>query len=315
MPKTRREREQESRHRRLEVLRLPAVPLRHAGYLTPHRTGPQWARTPETVGVGPDHRALAVWASREHSGRRLVTIHDGSRQAARSVQLDGCIRPSFVQPLPGDRILLVRARNHGGVNAEVWTCDGHRERHGDLGDAIAHVLTTPAGAIWAGYFDEAMAGSGPQTHGLARFTAALEPDWLYPQRPAMPEIFDCYALNLAEETAWTCAYTPFHLVSVTADTPTDHGRAPYRGAHALLTNGVTGAFLSGYGPEYDLVTPFQTEAATVTAAGEQIRLVLPDGMEIRRARTFCRGPELHVIIGETWYRIDLELLGDTRRQL
>ncbi|MFG1849698.1 hypothetical protein [Micromonospora carbonacea] len=159
-----------------------------------------------------------------------------------------------------------------------------------------------------------MAGSGPQTHGLARFTATLEPDWLYPQRPAMPEIFDCYALNLAEETAWTCAYTPFHLVSVTADTPTDHGRAPYRGAHALLTNGATGgAFISGYGPEYDLVTPFQTEAATVTAAGEQARLVLPDGMEIPRARTFCRGPELHVIIGATWYRTDLELLGDTRR--
>ncbi|MEU4770864.1 hypothetical protein [Micromonospora sp. NPDC023644] len=308
MPKTRHEYDQESLRRRLEVLRLPVAPLRHAGYLSPDRTDRQWERTPETVGVGPDNRAVAVWASREHPERRLITVHDGGRQPVRSVQLDGCVQPWFVQPLPGDRILLARSRNRDGANAEVWTCDGRREHQGDLGDAIGHLLTTPSGAIWAGYFDEAMAGSGPQTHGLARFTADLEPDWLYPQRPAMPEIFDCYALNLADETAWTCAYTQFHLVSVTGDTPTDHGPAPYRSAHALLTDGTTGAFIRGYGPEYDLVTPFQIDAATVTPAGEPTRLVLPDGMEVRGARTFCRGHELHVIIGTSWYRTDLGLL-------
>ncbi|MFE9656993.1 hypothetical protein [Micromonospora sp. NPDC006431] len=253
MPKTRHEHDQESLRRRLEILQLPVSPLRHAGYLIPDQADRQWERVPETVGVGPDNHAFAVWASREQPRRRLITIHDGSRQPVRSVQLDGCIEPWFVQPLPGGRILLVRSRNRDGANAEVWTPDGHREHQGDLGDAIAHVLTTPGGAIWAGYFDEAMAGSGPQIHGLARFTTDLELDWLYPQRPAMPEIFDCYALNLADETAWICAYTQFHLVSVTGDTPTDHGRAPYRGAHALLTDGTIGALVRGYGPEYDLV--------------------------------------------------------------
>ncbi|SCL28887.1 hypothetical protein GA0074692_2624 [Micromonospora pallida] len=309
MPKTRHERDQESLRRRLETLRLPVSPLRHAGLLIPDRTDPQWERTPETVGVGPDNRALAVWASRVQPQRRLVTVHDGSRQPVQSVQLDGCSQPRFVQPLPGDRILLVRSRNRDGANAEIRTPDGRRERHGDLGDAIGHLLTTPTGAIWAGYFDEAMAGRGPQTHGLARFTAALEPDWLYPQRPAMPEIFDCYALNLADETAWTCADTQFHLVSVTGGRPTDHGPAPYRSAHALLTDGTRGALISGYGPAYDLVTPFQLDATAVTPAGQPTRLVLPDGLEVRGARTFCRGPELHVIIGSSWYQTDLGLLG------
>lgn len=32
-------------------------------------------------------------------------------------------------------------------------------------------------------------------------------------------------------------------------------------------------------------------------------------MEVRGARTFCRGLELHVIIGTSWYRTDLGLLG------
>ncbi|SCL44613.1 hypothetical protein GA0070606_0371 [Micromonospora citrea] len=305
MPRTRRELEQERMHRRLEILRLPVAPLRHAGYLAPDRTDRQWERVPEAVGVGPDNQAVAVWASREQPRRRLITVHDGGRRPVRSVQLDGCVRPWFVQPLPGDRILLVRARNQGGANAEVWTADGRREHRGDLGDAIAHVSATPTGAIWVGYFDEAMAGSGPQAHGLARFTADLEPDWLYPQEPALPEIFDCYALNVADEAAWTCAYTQFHLVSVTGGRPTDHGQALHRGAYALLTDGVTGAFIGGYGPDYDLVVPFRIERAAVTAAGAPARLVLPDGMEIRNARTFGRGPELHVIVGTSWYRTDL----------
>ncbi|MGW4498929.1 hypothetical protein ACWENR_09960 [Micromonospora sp. NPDC004336] len=308
MPKTRREREQERLHRRLEILRLPVAPLRHAGHLAPDRTDRQWERVPEAVGVGPDNDAVAVWASREQPRRLLITVHDGRGRPVRSVPLDGCVRPTFVQLLPGERVLLVRARNRGGANAEVWTADGRRAHRGDLGDAIAHVSTTPAGAIWVGYFDEAMGGSGPQTHGLARFTADLDPDWLYPQEPAVPDIFDCYALNVADETAWTCAYTEFHLVSVSGDTPADHGPAPHRGAHALVTDGVTGALIGGYGPEYDLVVPFQIDRAAVTAAGAPARLVLPDGMELRDARIFCRGPELHVIVGTTWYRTDLGLL-------
>ncbi|MEV0430547.1 hypothetical protein [Micromonospora sp. NPDC050495] len=51
------------------------------------------------------------------------------------------------------------------------------------------------------------------------------------------------------------------------------------------------------------------DAVGVTPAGEPTRLVRPDGMEVRGARTFCRGPELHVIVGTSWYRTDLGLLG------
>ena len=197
-----------------------------------------------------------------------------------------------------------------GANAEVWSADGRQEHVGDLGDAIEGVLTTATGEIWVGYFDEAMGGSGPQGHGLARFSSDLQPVWLYPGPPTTPEIFDCYALNVAGETAWTCAYTQFHVVSACGDQVTDLGRAPYRSAHLLLVDGGTGALIGGPGPEYDLVTSFRITEGQTVASGSQQRLVLPDGMELRGFRSACRGSDLHVIIRGAWYRTDLDQLTD-----
>ncbi|MBG6105808.1 hypothetical protein IW249_006222 [Micromonospora vinacea] len=299
--------------RRMEVLRLPAVPLRHAGYLHPPSADPQWDRTPQAVGVGPGNQAYAVWASRDGSGQRLVTIHDGDRQPVRSVRLDGRLDPSFVQPLPDGCVLLVKARSRSGANAEIWSPDGDRVRQGGFGDAIETVLTTPSGAIWVGYFDEAMGGHGPQGHGLARFPLDLEPAWVYPHRADLPSIADCYALNLAGETAWSCAYTAFHLVAVRDDQPIDYGAAPCNGAPALLTDGATGALIGGYGPEYDLITPFHIGEEHVTAVGGPRRLVLPDGLEVSARRIYGRGTELHVIVQQSWYRLDLAQLVESMR--
>jgi len=309
MTTTRGDRDQSSLHRRLHMLHLPVVALRHTGYLIPSSTDLEWERTPQAVGVGPDQQALAVWNHRDHPRRRLVTVHDGGRRPVRSVTLDGCLRPRFVQPLPDGRILLVQARTRNGGSAEVWGADGHRERVGDLGDAIEDVLTTPTGDIWVSYFDEAKCGNGPNAHGLTRFTRDLRPAWLYPGPPSFPDIFDCYALNVAGETAWTCAYTEFHLVSACGDQVIDHGKAPRRSAYMLVVDGSAGALLGGPGPEYDLVTGFQITPEGLVTSGSPRRLVLPDGMELRDVRWACRGPDLYVIIRGTWYRTDLDQMG------
>ncbi|WP_203383153.1 hypothetical protein [Paractinoplanes ovalisporus] len=285
--------------------------LRRAGHLLPSSTDRDWERTPQSVGVGPDQQPVAVWNDHSRPQRRLVTAHDDRGRALRSVVLDGCLLPTFVQPLPGDRILLVSARRREGSNAEVWDFDGHRHHAGDLGDAVEQVLTTPAGDIWVGYFDEAKSGSGPQTHGLARFTGDLRPAWLYPAGPdsPLPSIFDCFTLNVTAETAWTCAYTDFHLVSASGTQATDHGRAPYQGAHMLLVDGRRGALIGGYAPEYDLITRYRTTPDGPVTDGPPRRLVLPDGMELRDFRATARGPELHIFIRTTWYRADLDSLG------
>ena len=300
------EREQESRRRRAEVLALPMRPVRLRGYLQ----APGYLarpREPVATGVGFDGAAWAAWPAADGQPGVLVTSHRGSGPPDARIQVPTSLRVWFVQPLPAGRILIVQARTpRGQANAEIWGHDGVVERSGLFGDAIEHVLTTASGAIWAGYFDEAMGGSGPEGHGLARFTPGLEPDWLYPHG-GLPAIADCYALNVAGETAYCCPYTDFHLIAVTGGRATDLGPVPARGATRLLVDGDRAALIGGYGPEYDLITPLRIAASGIEPDGPPSRMVLPDGLEIPRARSSCRGPDLDLItsIG-SWYQLTLD---------
>jgi hypothetical protein len=310
---SRRHTDQVRLERRLEVLRLDVVPLRRVGHLLAP-VGTEWERELECVGVGPDGLAYVVRRGRQRAGRRVVTLHDGGMRAVATVELrerDGDpIQVSFVQPLPGGRILLVGGRSGTGPNAEVWSATGELERQGDLGDAIEHVLTTPDGAIWVGYFDEAMGSGGPGAHGLVRFDDTLDVAWRYPFDAGLPSITDCYAMTLAGETAWHCAYTDFHLGSVRDGHATDHGEAPRHSARALLVDGRHGALIGGWGPEYDLVTPFRFDPDGIVTHGPERRLVLPDGLELHNVRVFTRGPALHAFRHGTWWHTTLPDLHD-----
>lgn len=138
----------------------------------------------------------------------VVTSHDGNgpyskeryrslvRPSVRVIEAPTSLAVSHVQPLRDGKILLACARTQGTDNAEVWADGGYREHAGLIGDAIEHLLTTPGGAIWAGYFDEGIYGTMPAGHGLVRFTPDLAIDWAYPQR-ALPPIDECYALNVS----------------------------------------------------------------------------------------------------------------------
>jgi hypothetical protein len=96
---------------------------------------------------------------------------------------------------------------------------------------------------------------------------------------------------------------------VNGDQARNHGPLPRRGASRLLIAGQQAALIGGYGPEYDLITPMQITPAGVIPHGPQRRLVQPDGLEIpRAARTFCRGPDLHLVPAESaaWYHLGLD---------
>jgi hypothetical protein len=58
----------------------------------------------------------------------------------------------------------------------VWDGNGQLEHAGLIGDAAEHLLTTPSGAIWAGYFDEGIYGPTPAAHGLVRFAPEPLPE-------------------------------------------------------------------------------------------------------------------------------------------
>jgi len=313
---TQAERDERSRQRRAEVLALPMTPLCLDGYLDQPGLHPGG---PVAVGVGLDDIAVAAWPLPAGQHGVVVSSHDGkgpySKERYRSrvrpsvsvLEVPTSLAVTHVQPLPGGKVLIAQARTGGTDNAEVWADDGHLERAGLIGDAIEHLLTTPGGAIWAGYFDEGIYGSMPAAYGLVRFTPDLTVDWACPQR-GLPPIHDCYALNVSGETASVSAYDAFHLITVTGDQARDHGPLPVRGAFRLLIAGERAALIGGYGPEYDLITPLRITPAGVIPHGPQRRLVRPDGLEVPRGRAFCRGPDLHFFPSDTtaWYRLRLD---------
>ncbi|MBF9131407.1 hypothetical protein I0C86_20930 [Plantactinospora sp. S1510] len=310
MRKTQVERDRADLERRLEVLKLPVVPLEHHGFLTPLDRA-EMERDPEAVGVGPDGTAFAVWPHREDSRRKQVTWHFGGKEIAGAIDVETDLRVSFVQPLPEGRVVLAAARaRHGTPNGEVWTRDGVLKHRGNLGDAIEELQTTPSGKVWAGYFDEgALGGAGPEGHGLARFNQDLTVDWLYPRGAGLPYISDCYTLNLHGETAHFCPYTDFHIQSASGDKVTDWGASAYQFADSMLVSGADRALLRGSGSEYDVVTLLRIDRDGVRRVGGQCRIVLPDGIEAQRLRYTCRGGDLHAFDKwGKWYRTGFDAL-------
>ncbi|WP_432571006.1 hypothetical protein [Kineococcus sp. SYSU DK005] len=306
----RRAHEQRESIRRQEVSSYPTLPLRHHADLR-HSDRRSREQEPVTVGFGPAGEALAVWA---HGGDGAVEVShhapDGTSRAITPVppQPDR----HKVQPLPDGQVLLVSARcREGEDNAAVYDDIGRLVCTAHIGDAIEHLLSTADGEVWTAYFDEGVfTGSGLSTHGLVRFGTDLSPRWRYPHQNEtdLPLIGDCYALNVCGEKAWAYAYDAFHLVSAEGQHAHDHGPAPFSGARALLVDGDRAALIGGYTVESDVITPLCITPDGPRLTGPPQRLTMPDGQPPSRARYTGRGCELHVAVGATWYRLDLDAI-------
>ncbi|WP_130335422.1 hypothetical protein [Micromonospora kangleipakensis] len=197
---------------------LPAR-LRAHGRLTPPKSGDVLV----TASVGPSGEAITLWAdpaaqrsllkpsrldescANQPVSARVVIQSSSTTTVTALADLD--LPFCQVQPLPGGQILVVATR---GGTAVIYDADGVPLRRGSVSDGIEHVLTTPAGRVWIGYFDEGVYGNDPVGHhGIVRYAADLEPDWMYPYDTGFGPVDDCYTLNVEGETAWSCYYSGF----------------------------------------------------------------------------------------------------------
>ena len=80
------------------------------------------------------------------------------------------------------------------------------------------------------------------------------------------------------------------------------------GARALVTDGSRVALVGGYQLDRARVPVGRLEGGQLEIGWEG-RLALPGGVELPPgARVVGRGPELHVISDDAWYRLSLESL-------
>ncbi|WP_433788787.1 hypothetical protein [Actinoplanes sp. CA-252034] len=301
---------EDDRRRSAAMVELPVLRLRAHGRLTPSGDDGELTR----VSIGPDGEAIALWRGPVPA----ITVQSGSGTETVRISSNP---PAYAaaQPLPGGRFLVVagrcRWRPEGAErNATVYERDGTVSAEHVFGDGIQHVLTTPAGEAWVGYFDEGVYGNygwgsaGTErpigAPGLIRFGSDGTPAWRFPADQA-PPIDDCYALNVLGESAWACYYSDFPLVRVTGTEMTVWHNDVAGGATDLMVDGERAGLVGGYGDSRSRL------AMTLLGDGElhdagTFRLVLPDGEPLpAEAWTIARGPDLHVFHALNWYRIAL----------
>ncbi|MET9615516.1 hypothetical protein [Kitasatospora indigofera] len=303
-----------------------------------------------TANIGPDGELVALWSTAEASaaltarrtgpgGATFALARPEQPTAARLTRhaphtrdiealvdvRDLGLAHCKVQPLPGDRFLVVGARcdwTPAGAepNARVIDSTGQVVAEAVLGDGIAHIATTPTGQTWVGYSDEGVFGShgwgdpdlggpGPVgASGLVRFDERLQRAWEYPDSTGYGDIYDCYALNVADESVWACFYDGFPVVRI-ADDAVSGWMNKASGVRAVVTDGLRCALVGGYGADHDrVVTGLLTDRGRLDVRG-QTRLALPGGPVATGQYTVTgRGGILHVLTGTAHLRLDLDQL-------
>jgi hypothetical protein len=239
------------------------------------------------------------------------------------LQLDNPF-PRFDRFGAGWLVVAARCRD-GEANARLFGEQGSMARMFCLGDGIKHVQCDGARGIWVGYFDEGVFGNQgwkPNTLldapmlGINRFDENGLMTWAHTD----PELYDCYAMNVASDAVWACYYSNFPILRIDRDGRTQHWESDKAGAHFLAVDGEHAVLLSGYGEEtrtgwlvrltHKSSPSKPTHHTTETLGAFHFDL---QG-KVPRALDYCgmRGDKLHFVDEGNWYVLSV---GDVVRAL
>ena len=216
---------------------------------------------------------------------------------------------AYVQPLPGERWLAVRARAQGDQdrNAHVYDANGRLLHSFPAGDGIQEVQTDEAGSIWVSYFDEGVFGETTLGRkGLVCLSDAGELlfDFAAQSHACVGSMADCYALNVASPSeVWLRYYTDFPLVRIVDGRIADVWNGlPAEGSPAFAIAGHRALFAGGYRQRDKLVL-----VDLSTRRGKTLIAVDDRGQPIAW-HAIGRGSILHLVAEEGLYEIDLSTL-------
>ena len=213
-------------------------------------------------------------------------------------------RPHFIQRL-GDDVLFVHARQRD-QDPNAWVIDGAGRvvRRLSLGDGLSDVRVSPAGKIWAAYFDEGVFGAGDGAEGVVARDGFGKRIWAFDaQKAGTDDIADVYAFNLAaEDDVWVYFYEPFAIVRWRKKKPTVW-QTRVAGASAIAVR-PTEVLLFG---DYDDPTLLRVldlpKGGGRARVKRRLRLHLPEGTDVRSLRAFGAGHRIAV-----WSNRDLMIL-------
>ncbi|MFD0549143.1 hypothetical protein ACFQ0X_08125 [Streptomyces rectiviolaceus] len=241
----------------------------------------------------------------------VVTLDTDGRDHATELN---AVRARFprIDALPDGGFVVADARSRRSEqHVQIFDPLGRESWAFRVGDAVEDLLADQAGRLWVGYFDEGVFGDDELSHpGLRCWSAEGEPLWAYEAAEGASEIYDCYALNVAEDAVWVCAYSDFALLEVRPGRAARQRANDLAGATALAVHEGRVTFLGGYGDERDRLVDAELRHEKVRpyATG---RIVTPDGRPLGHRRTVSRGPRIYVQEEPytAWTVLDISALG------
>jgi hypothetical protein len=225
----------------------------------------------------------------------------------------------YVQPLPGDRYLVVGSRTYRFKdgsherNGYVYGRDGRIERDFLMGDGIADVQCDATGSAWTSYFDEGIFGNfgwrePVGASGLLRFDAQGQIAWQFQAPAGFDSMADCYALNVVSHAeAYVYYYSDFAVMRISGDKPTEAWRTPIRGSGAIASFANHVALLGSY-EDRDGLFVGHLESGGLTNITRHRYVFEGEDSPLGIGRLQGRGPRLTKMIGTRWFRCDIREL-------
>jgi len=222
-----------------------------------------------------------------------------------------------VQPLPNEELLLVccrsryRGPNDFDKNGRVYSSDGEFVREILLGDGIARIQTTSAGAIWTSYFDEGIFGNYGWKDPIGSLgLVASDPrgNKLYEFQPAdgLDFICDCYAMNVkSDSSTWLYYYNKFPLVHLRNQEIEAHWAKPLAWSKALAISQGLALFAGAFRKPYDYHL-FELRPDGKTHEVANFSLTDEHGDRLMAERSFGRSEALYIRGGNRVYRCDVQ---------
>lgn len=215
------------------------------------------------------------------------------------------LRPSHLDALPNERVLLEGRGAAFEQRTQIYGRDGRRRRSFAMGSAIEQVLADRQHNLWSAYFDEGVYVDPISAPGLVRWDSGGNRRWGYSPPQGVERIDTVYALNVDDRTAWAVYYPTYPLLQAHADGRVRVRRNPVRGPRGIAVHGDRALLLGSDADDRLRLCRLADDEVVVT---DEAVPTMPGGDPLRgRFRTVGRGPHLYVRTASTrtWYALSL----------
>ena len=261
------------------------------------------------AGIGADE-TVALLVENLADEKEAVLLAQGAD--IREVAID-MVNPHFsaIQPLSDGGFVLAnrRAASRDDLNARRYDSAGQVVTEFFVDDAFEHLLVDRDDQIWVGYFDEGVFGGREYSQaGLCRFDGSGRLAWSFSPPEGGKPIYDCYALNIANDAVWVYYYDSYDLVRIDHRGATRRWATPIVGAGIVACDESRVLALGGSakGQPRDLCQIWELGQNRLESPRPVVTFPF---LERLTNRVFARGPLVFFVDGPRVFRGDIRSIG------